>query len=252
MTLMIAAALPSSAVRTSVRDDGKLGASLRIHIRVLDESGEIAAEADDDLTAQVRDARGPGGEVQDQDGAAAPRPQAGIVAYRRGWPLEPGTYDVRVAMLDELGGKVGAAQLEVDMPEESEGWRTSDPMLIRTEEDAEALPIVQGRFEAGQSVGALLEVRDGVEPLLSGEILAPRAAGDEDVPWYSLRTIQTLSPVHLRDIGSGIHRGGIELPRDLMPGRYLLHVVVTDDPVEEEKTFEVPLEVLAPSGSYPE
>jgi hypothetical protein len=258
LTLMLAAALTSSAVRTSVRADGKLGASLRIHVRVLDEEGEVAAEADDDLTAQLRDAAAAGGvaarsgggagraraAAEDATGASGGAPITGFVAYRRGWPMQPGTYDVRVAIIDEVAGNVGAAQLEVEIPEEIEGWRTSDLMLIRTEEEAGNQPIVQGRFESGQSIGALLEVRDGTEPALSGEILSPRGYGEEDTPWYTLRTIQTLTPVRLRAVGPGIHRGGIELPRDLMPGRYLLHVVVSDDPAGQEKTFEVPLEVL--------
>jgi len=244
MTLLLAAGLDSSEVQTSVRGDGSLGASLRVHVRVFDEDREVAAEADDDLTAQVKDSTGSAGSTY---GSVDPE----MVIYRRGWALEPGVYDVRVALLDEISGKVGAARLDVEVPDETEGWRTSDLMLIRTESSLETVPIVRGRFEAGESIGVLLEVRDGVEPVMSGLVLADLGELAQGTPTALLPTVRNLASVRLREVGAGLYRGGIEIPTDLPPGRYVLWAAVTDEPADQEKTFEVLLEILPPSGSRP-
>jgi hypothetical protein len=65
-----------------------------------------------------------------------------------------------------------------------------------------------------------------------------------DTPTALLPTVRDLASVRLREVGNGLYRGGIEIPSDLPPGRYVLWAAVTDEPADQERTFEVLLEVV--------
>lgn len=232
-TVVLAAALDATAIRTGVGSDGNLGASLSIHVRILDGDGEVVGEADDELTAVAKDNR---------DAARASGPR-GTISYRRGWTLEPGQYDVRVAILDEISGRAGATSLEIEVPAEDDDWRTSDVMLVAAQPDAAPSPLVGGAAAAGQPVGAYLEVRRGNEPTLSATILAHAATSEaeqaEPIP------LRALPLVPLRAEGADLHAATVWLPADLPPGQYLLRFEIEDAPAGRRATLEVPLQLTA-------
>jgi hypothetical protein len=233
---VLATAIEAWKVNTGVRADGTLGASLRVHITVTDEDGNLIERADDDLSARAR--------AQEIAGAARDEPGGGLVVYRNGWILDPGSYDVHVALLDEIAGEIGATRLEVEIPEVEEGWRTSDLMLVTTDSSIYAYPIPNGRFMAGQQVGAYIEVKGGVQPMIGGRLLeAPGREVEEGAEALS-RTLRVMPAQRLSSKGPATYSGSLQLPEGLAPGQYTLEVVVSDQAAGEERTFRMPIEVL--------
>jgi len=235
-TLVLATAIEAWKVNTGVRADGSLGAALRIHITVTDEDGNLVERADDDLSARAK--------AQELASEAGDEPGAGLVVYRNGWILDPGSYDIHVALLDEIAGEVGATRLEVEIPEAEEGWRTSDLMLVTTDSSIYAYPIPNGRFVAGQQVGAYIEVKDGKQPLIGGRLLEAQRGGAVEGEQASPRTLRVLPAQRLSTKGPATYSGSLQLPENLGPGKYMLEVVVSDQAAGEERTFLVPIEVL--------
>jgi len=237
-TLVLATSIEAWKVNTGFRADGTLGASLRVHVTVTDQDGELIERADDDLSARAR--------AQDLTSEAGDQPGAGMVVYRNGWMLDPGTYDVHVALLDEIAGEIGATSLEVEIPEVEEGWRTSDLMLVTTDSSIYAYPIPNGRFVAGQKVGAYIEVKDGKQPLIGGRLLEAQRGGAEGSDQAMPRTLRVLPAQRLSTKGPATYSGSLQLPENLTPGKYTLEIVVSDQAAGEERTFLVPIEVLRP------
>ena len=235
-TLVLATAIEAWKVNTGVRADGTLGAALRVHITVTDQNGDLIERADDDLSARAR--------AQESASAEGGEPGAGLVVYRNGWILDPGTYDVHVALLDEIAGEIGATSLEVEIPEIEEGWRTSDLMLVTTDSSIYAYPIPNGRFVAGQQIGAYIEVKEGRQPLIGGRILEAQRDGERAGNREPPRTLRVMPEQRLSTKGPATYSGSLQLPEDLAPGKYTLEVAVSDQAAGEERTFRVPIEVL--------
>jgi hypothetical protein len=245
-TLVLATSIEAWKVNTGVRDDGTLGAALRIHITVTDQAGNLVENADDDLSARARAREAERQAQAAAGGGADAAPGAGLVVYRNGWMLDPGIYDIHVALLDEIAGEIGATRLEVEIPAVEEGWRTSDLMLVTTDSSVYAYPIPAGRFVAGQEVGAYIEVKDGVQPSISGRILETPRPGEQDEEDAVARTLRVMPAERLRTKGPRTHSGSLQLPADLAPGKYTLEVLISDPEPGMERTIRVPIEVLRP------
>jgi VWFA-related protein len=248
-TLVLATSIEAWKVNTGVRDDGSLGAALRIHITVTDEDGNLIENADDDLSARARAQEAARQAQAATGGGSAAPPGAGLVVYRNGWVLDPGSYDIHIALLDEIAGEIGATRLEVEIPDVEEGWRTSDLMLVTTDSSIYAYPIPAGRFVAGQEIGAYIEIKDGVQPVMGGRILEPPKPGGEGTGDTVARTLRVMPGARLRTKGPGTHSGSLQLPSDLAPGKYTLEVVISDPDAGMERTLLHPIEVLLPRAA---
>jgi hypothetical protein len=248
-TLVLATSIEAWKVDTGVRADGSFGAALRVHITVTDQDGNLIENADDDLSARARAQEEARRAQEVAGGESEAPPGAGLVVYRNGWVLDPGRYDIHVALLDEIAGEIGATRLEVEIPEVEEGWRTSDLMLVTTDSSIYAYPIPAGRFVAGQEIGAYVEVKDGVRPVIGGRILEPPRPGEEPTGDTVARTLRVMPAERLRTKAPRTHSGSLALPTDLAPGKYTLEVVISDQDPGMEQTFLVPIEVLRPRVS---
>lgn len=153
--------------------------------------------------------------------------------YVRDWPLPPGSLEVRVAVLDDATGEIGAAGLKVDVPQPSSDWSASDLMLAAADENGIAQPLMSRWIYTDEPLFAYIEVRGGTDPALSGYLLD--AAGTE--------RLAELPETPLVSDAVGVHRGALRL-RNLDPGDYVLEVVLVDDGAAQQKTFRVPLQVL--------
>lgn len=154
--------------------------------------------------------------------------------YVHEWPLPPGSLDLRVAVRDGASGQLGAARLRVDVPEPSSDWRASNLMLAAADENGIAQPLMSRWVYTDEPLFAYVEVRGGTDPVLSGFLLD--AEGTEQ--------LARLPEVSLVADRAGIHRGALRL-RNLVPGDYVLEVQLVDAGAGRQKTFRLPLQVLA-------
>ncbi len=195
---------------------------MEVHAFAVNGSGDIVAEVHEEL--RFREA--PDAEV---DGSAAEP-----FIYVHDWTLEPGEYELRIAVRDSGSGRLGATQVEIEVPEPTPGWHSSDLMLMVMTGDGEPQPVVGGRFRDGDTVSVYAEVADGIAPFISGMIL------DTAVP----DSRPALLPAyHLQRDVAGIHRGSIGF-RGLPAGIYSLEISVTDAHADRQQQYSYPLEVL--------
>ena len=184
--------------------------------------GGIAAEVHETVLPLAADVAGP----------ASP-PVAPFV-YVHDWTIEPGKYELRVAVRDTISGKIGAASVAVEVPQPEDGWKSSDLVLTAVVDEGESHPVVGGRVWDGDTVSVYAEVANGVAPFISGMIL------DAEVP----DSRPALLPAyHLQRDMAGIHRGSIAF-RGLPPGAYTLEISVTDAHADRQENYSYPLEVL--------
>jgi hypothetical protein len=228
---VLAAEIDSNLVQVGVREDGEIGSSMRMHVRVLDGERNVVARVDDNLSARSRDS------IQSDGSSVGER----TVRYRRGWVLDAGRYGIHLALLDEIGGEVGATRVEVEVPEEDEGWRTSDLMLLSGASGLASYPIASDSFESGQEVTAYVEVKNGIQPVIGGRILM--VGGRAVDPLVGGIDELLLPDTQMKKKRIDTHSGSIPLPTDLPPGRYILEIVVNDDPAEVERTLRISFEV---------
>jgi hypothetical protein len=153
--------------------------------------------------------------------------------YVHEWALPAGSFDLRVAVRDSASGELGAASLDVDVPEPSSSWRASDLMLAVADENGIAQPLLNPWIYPDEPLFAYVEVSGGVEPALSGYLLDP--SGTE--------RLGPLPVTSLARDAAGIHRGALRL-RNLLPGDYVLEVVLRDPGAHQSKSFRAPLQVL--------
>jgi len=164
----------------------------------------------------------------------ATRDDTGNFVYVHDWELRAGTYELRIVMNDAATGRLGAKQIEVEVPRRSDDWSTSDPMLLASTDGNTPQPIFGGVATAGQRVDVYVEVSAGREPVLSGDLFD--AAG-------TTRLTQ-LPPLVLRRDAAGIHRGSLRL-RGLPVGRYSLRVAITDAAADRHANYMLNIEVWA-------
>jgi hypothetical protein len=168
-------------------------------------------------------------------GQAANRP----FVYVHTWALPPGEHDVRVVVRDTASGRLGAAQLELEVPEPAREWSTSDLMLTVSDSDHPPQPLIDDEMVFGEHLEIYVEVYRGRRPRLSGSL--KRA--------YSQGPPRQLAELSLPRDAARIHRGALWL-ENVPPGQYLLEAVVTDEDAGEETTFQTMLKVL-PAGPAP-
>lgn len=167
---------------------------------------------------------------------AEPEP---FVFFDRRWrSLTPGPYDVRVAVLDPATGHVGAAQLDLEVPEPTVGWRTSDLMLGAVGDAGSTQPLISGRVAAGRTLHAFIEVYGGASPVASVRVLRPDEEGNlAEEPWAEV------DAEALPRYVDNVHRGALTLPSSLGPGKYVIELIVVDFTTRNETTLRAPLDI---------
>jgi VWFA-related protein len=196
------------------------------------------------------------------------------------WDLKPGIYEVRVAARDTRDDRLGAARLDLEVPDTSGTWYPADVRLGVATGGASTTPLVGSRATAGQQVVAFIELTGGVEPEISGQILTaadaatqgkdraareakvgeklPRA--DRAFPWGAEaapsapeedvapdQPVAELPRYFMRQVAESGHAGALPLPTDLAPGRYIIRIQIEDPAAGREHTFRIPLEISTPA-----
>jgi hypothetical protein len=153
--------------------------------------------------------------------------------YVHDWHLEPADYQIRIVVEEIASGRLGGALSDVGVPEPSQGWQTSDLILLAGKDEAAMRSLARPVVGADSIVHAYVQVLAGVEPTLSGEIFA--SDGRSSVVRFPR---VTLSPA-----GVGLHEGVIRF-HGLSPGEYVLQFMVLDQPAEHHEVFRERLQVL--------
>lgn len=206
--------------------DGIDAAPLRVTYVALDEQQRTVWRSDQEVLRRVEEL------AYGED----PGP---FVFYDRRWrSLEPGAYDVRVAVLDPATGHVGATQLAVAVPQPTMGWRTSDLMLGIAEPAGAPRPLVDGRAPSGSNLLAFVEIYGGAAPVASVRVLRADENGQvAGQPWAEVDAEAVPRYV------DNVHRAAVPLPDYLPPARYVIELVVLDYTTRNETTLRAPLEV---------
>ena len=194
--------------------------SLVFHAVAIDDNGQVV----DEVHQGVRSLFGPA----DAETLTAIWP----FRYVYDWTLPPGTYALRVVMENELTGKLGATQIEVEVPHDTEDWRTSDLVLATTNGSAPPLPLVVDEATEDAQLIVYVEVAGGDEPVLSGGVFSSDG----------VTLLARLPPVSLQK-QAGIHRGALRL-KGMPPGEIIVQATVTDAVPGRNKIFRRTLRIL--------
>lgn len=240
-SVMLAVAIEGTEVGIMYDEDGNRRVSLDVHSLVLDNDSWVH-EAHEQLFARGARDSDPFRSMPTADGQPIVPTLVGFLVYRHEWTIEPGSYTINVAVLDNVTGRVGATSVDVDIAEPGEAWDVGDPLLVAFERAGEPQPIVSGKVFPGREMAAFVEVYRGQRPILSGQVFRETAGGVD--PDQSAR----LFPMPLRAAGAGLHRGSVPLPPGMPPGRYIVQLVITDPVADAHRILRVPLEVVEPPG----
>ncbi len=172
--------------------------------------------------------------------AGEPGTEGGRFVYLQDdwWSLDPGTYEFRVVVLDPMSGHVGATLVEVEIPERSIGWKTSDLMLGTVDETGATRPVVGGKAPQGQQLLAFTEVYGAAQPVAGARILSYGNGPDPEL-------LVEIAAAPLQKFTDNIHRAAVILPDFLDPGRYVVELVVIDFSTRQERVLTTTLEVTA-------
>ncbi len=232
-----------AVVQIAVNIDGEVTAGmiesdsqLELHLLVLDSNGEIVRE-----TARA---------IQATPGLTSYGTVTATIPFtyfdEKWWALEPGAYELRLVVRDGLSRRLGATQIELEMPELVFRWRTSDVMLGIVGESRNPKPVVGHTVVYGQRVAGFLEVNGGHAPVMSGFLFrVDESSANHAEP--DLERVAEMLPTRLRRDRDGVYRGALFLPDELSPGSYVIEVTVEDPPAREQRTYRVPLKVLPDS-----
>jgi len=233
--LLLAVAVDGNELGMAIGPGGERQVSIDIHTLLLDANGMVD-EAHEQLAARS----GAGGVfVSTPDDPLIPT-LVGFMAYQHEWSVEPGDYVFNVAVLDNITGRVGATSIDVEIPDHSEAWGVSDPLIVTMDEAGRVHPVVLGRVLAGQDLSVFVEVYGGEQPIISGQVfMEPEDGGNQEQGAH-------LFPLPLRRVGAELHRGSLPLPAGMPPGRYFVQLVITDPWAEEYKVVRLPMEVVGP------
>ncbi len=202
---------------------------LRVMFVALDEQQRAVRRTDQEIVRRVEE----GGEIE-----YGVEPEPFVYLDRRWLLLDPGTYDFRVAVLDPATGHIGAAQIDVEVPEPSIDWRTSDLMLGVVDDEGTTRPLVAGKAPERSSLHAFAEVYGGASPVASVRLLLRDERGiAADEPWAEVEARP------LRRYSDNVHRADIELPRFLPPGEYVVEVAILDFRTRGEALLRTPIEI---------
>jgi VWFA-related protein len=231
--------LPAGAAGEAPLVDGR---SLLLFATVRDRNGEIVAMIENQrLTPQGSSASMP------RIGAGAPFYWTHRVAHR----LEPGEYDVSVAVIDRRSERIGASKLSVQIPDAAGEWDTSDPQLVVETADGSTTPVIGGQILAGLRVFMYVEVYNGVSPEVGGRVLP--FAGDDPLQLAAeSRDRDEADPGEARHGPSialtaegELHHGSVPLTA-LPAGHYLLDFYIDDTGAGRSRTVRLPLHVVPP------
>ncbi len=153
--------------------------------------------------------------------------------YIHEWSIPPGDFEIRIALEDSLSGEIGATHIQVEVPEASGDWSTSDLMIVVTENGQTPQPLLVPIVAANETVLAYVEVFGGKNPILSGDILSQDGN----------RRLAVLPDLPMGRDRVGIHRAAHRI-RGMPPGEYVLQIRVVDPGVDEEAMLKTPLVVL--------
>ena len=219
------------------------GRSLLLFATVRDRNGELVATVENQrLTPQGSSASMP------RIGAGAPFYWTHRVAHR----LEPGDYDVSVAVIDRGSERIGASKLSVQIHDAAGEWDTSDPRLVVETADGSTTPVIGGQILAGLRVFMYVEVYNGVSPEVGGRVL-PFAGDDPLEPTAEVGDpSDDAAPGEARKGPSialtaegELHHGSV--PLMAMPaGHYLLDFYIDDTGAGRSRTVRLPLQVVPP------
>jgi len=208
---------------------GMDAAPLRVMFVALDDQQRTVRRSDQEVLRRVEEL------------AFGDRPEPFVYFDRRWWSLAPGTYDFRVAVLDPATGHIGATQLDVEVPRNSVGWRTSDLMLGILDDAGSAQPLAGGKAAMRSTIRAFAEVYGGTAPMATVRVLRHNDNGEvADEPWAEVEA--EALPRYI----DNIHRANIELPRSLTPGTYMVELVIVDFATRSETLLRAPLEIYEP------
>jgi len=156
--------------------------------------------------------------------------------YIHEWPLPPGDYQVRIALEDDISGEIGATHVQVEVPEASNAWSTSDLMIMATESNKAPQPLLVPLVAENETVLTYVEVFGGKNPILGGGIFTQDGR----------RRLAVLPDLPMGRDRVGIHRAAHRI-RGMPPGEYLLRIHVVDPNLDEEAMMQTPLVVLPAS-----
>jgi VWFA-related protein len=153
--------------------------------------------------------------------------------YVHDWQLEPGDYQIRIVAEEIASGRLGGSLSEVGVPEPSQGWQTSDLILLAGKDETAMRPLVGPVVAADSIMHVYVQVLSGVEPTLSGEIFA----------FDGRSSVARFPRVTLSPAGVGLHEGVIRF-HGLSPGEFTLQFMVVDQPAQHHEVFRERLQVL--------
>ncbi|HYE15836.1 MAG TPA: VWA domain-containing protein [Pyrinomonadaceae bacterium] len=218
--------------------DGRSPAAVGLAGVVFDDTGKSVSSFKTRLSVEPTGA--PGG------------PSSVIYNYRAA--LKPGLYQVRVAALDERGGRAGRALEWVEIPDLSAGRLTLSSLMLGGEVVAADRPgaappadapqmqfSVDRRFRRGSRLSLMLFVynagRAAPPSALTAEIRVTRGGRPAlDIPR------QTVSVEGVEDPRRIPYGGSFPL-KSLAPGRYELAVTITDSATRQSATRQVEFDV---------
>ena len=206
--------------------DDRLGISLfSVHAIAVNNVGRVVHE--------THEAVQPGGEPGVQTPLGA---ESRYFHYTTEWSVEPGTYEVRVLVTEEVGDRVGTSRLRVDVPPSQDRWLMADPMLVSVDTSAGLIrPLLTQSVPAGIRVAASVQVSGAVSPHVAVSI---RYSATQE-------TIAQVSAKALPLEGPGVHGGILPMPR-LDPGEYQVELQIIDTTVDERAVRLLPLYVVEP------
>ena len=150
--------------------------------------------------------------------------------YTTEWPVEPGTYDIRLLIAEGGGDRFGTSRLQVQVPS-GDGWTMADPMLGVLDADTGFRPLLDQGIAAGIPISASVQVSGATDPYVSALIL--QGVTRNSIAWV---------PLHpLRPEGPGVYSGVLPLPY-LDPGEYVVELKVVDTTAEAVRLM--PLSVV--------
>ncbi len=219
--VQLAVGLEVSVDQMEAGTAGLAGTWDHFHGRVLTDDDEIVEESHQEIH------RIPGSFSDESSGFVRP------FVHLQDWQLEPGTYAIHIALGDTVSGRLGATKLEVEVPEPSSEWSTSDLILAVGDGVGEPQPLVDVAFRSEETLLAYVEVSGGREPVMTGNLF--NAEG-------TVR-LSELPPLVLERDEVGLHRGAMRF-QGLPPGEYTLQIMVSDPTAGQHRVFRERLHVV--------
>ena len=192
----------------------------RVHAIVLNRAGEISGE-----THEV---------VQPRADLAEYAPDAAFrhFRYTTEWPVEPGTYDIRLLIAEDGGDRLGTSRMQVQVPS-SDTWSVADPMLVVVEPETGLRPLLNQAIPAGIQISVSVQVGGATSPYVSASIF--HRATRSTIAEVPAQALELESP--------SVHGGVLPLPY-LDPDEYLVELQLVDTIAAGQAVRLMPLHVV--------